>query len=93
MDTILIIDQVKRLMTAVAYGDLTNGIKAELAFEEAQSRIKKLKNLMRSNLPNIEPLNWEALGKSKIKTKSNFSKTNFEEAVKVTKNHISNGLK
>tara|TARA_Y100001968_G_scaffold332195_1_gene389466 strand:- start:569 stop:2092 length:1524 start_codon:yes stop_codon:yes gene_type:complete len=91
MDSILIFDQVKRVITAVAYGDLTSGIKAELAFDDAKRRIKKLKNLMRSNLPNIEPLNWESLGQSKIKTKSNFTKADFEDAVEITKTHISNG--
>ena len=91
MDNILIFDQVKRVITAVCYGDLTGGQKIEEVFEDVISRLEKLEKLMSSPLPKIKPLNWQSLDKVKIKTRSNFSQSDFEDAVNKVKEHISCG--
>ena len=91
MDSILFFDQVKRVITAVAYGDLSEGVNAESAFESAFQRIEDLKSKMCSPLPSIKPLNWQSLNQSSIETKSNFSQSDFEKAVIQAKEHISAG--
>ncbi len=91
MDSILIFDQVKRLITAVAYGDLTLGQSPEQAFESAFKRIKNLESLMSRPLPPISPLRWQPSGVSIPRTKRNFLKSDFENAVKTAKGHIAAG--
>ncbi|WP_320676059.1 anthranilate synthase component I family protein [Prochlorococcus sp. MIT 1300] len=91
MDGILIFDQVKRVITAVAYGDLTSGQSVEEALRKAQGRIKELKSLMAAPLPAVSPLNWKAAGKKPTPTKSNFGQKRFESSVQIAKEHIAAG--
>ena len=91
MDRILIFDQVKRLITAVAYGDLTNGQLPQMAYEVAVERIKELQQLMTTPLDIVEPLNWHSSNNQLPKTKKNWTKSNFEKAVEQGKEFIAKG--
>ncbi len=91
MDSILIFDQVKRLITAVAYGDLTNKQNPEEAFEQALQRIQKLESRMEEPLPAVKPLSWHEKAASTPRTKRNFRKSDFQEAVQTAKQHIAAG--
>ena len=91
MDNILIFDQVKRVITAVAYGDLTKNKSPQIAFEHALMRLNKLEDKMGHPLPEMEPLKWHSLNSNSIRTKSNFSKVNFKEQVEKAKEHITAG--
>ncbi len=91
MDSILIFDQVKRVITAVAYGDLTNDASPEKAFDSALARINNLEEKMAAPLPSIKPLRWQPKGKDRSKASSNFSRSEFENAVQVGKEHIAAG--
>ena len=91
MDSILIFDQVKRLITAVSYGDLTNHKDPESAYEIAKDSIEELKSLMSSPLSDIKPLSWRAVHNNLTVTKKNWTKVNFEKAVKSAKEFIANG--
>ena len=91
MDNILIFDQVKRVITAISYGDLTKNQSPEIAFKSAFNRINLLKNKMEDPLPKVEPLNWQSGSQDTIKTKSNFSQADFENAVEEAKEHIAAG--
>ncbi len=91
MDRILIFDQVKRCITAVSYADLTNKQDPEAAYERALQRIKDLKNLMSSPLTDFKPLNWLPNRKKLPSIKKNWTKLNFENAVKNAKEYIAKG--
>tara|TARA_Y100001968_G_scaffold56167_1_gene47384 strand:+ start:9052 stop:10593 length:1542 start_codon:yes stop_codon:yes gene_type:complete len=91
MDSLLIFDQVKRLITAVSYGDLTNNSDPQEVYEIALGRIKDLKKLMSQPLNQVKHLNWKAVGDNLPSTKRNWTKLNFEKAVKSAKNFISRG--
>ncbi len=91
MDNILIFDQVRRLITAVVYADLTEGQPAEIALDRALERINILQGKMAGNLPNVSTLNWENKSDLPTKVKSNFDQKEFEEAVEKAKEHIRSG--
>ena len=91
MDSILIFDQVKRLITAVAYGDLTREKSAEKAYQNAVDKIQKLENYMSSPLKERSPLAWTANGKNAPETESNFSQIDFENAVMKAKGFVEKG--
>ncbi len=91
MDSILVIDQVKRLITAVAYGDLSRVENLQLAYEGAVQRIEELERLISQPLPSIKPLGWKNVQEVEISTKSNFTKSDFEDSVERAKDHISAG--
>ncbi|WP_320666842.1 anthranilate synthase component I family protein [Prochlorococcus sp. MIT 1307] len=91
MDSILIFDQVKRLITAVAYGDLSSNQSPEEAYEGACERIQNLEKLMEEPLPAMKPLRWRENGLAIPRTKRNFRKSDFEAAVRNAKEHIAAG--
>ena len=95
MDSILIIDQAKRLITAVAYGDLSgshaSAANAEEAWEDALHRIKRLEERMAAPLPPIRPLRWRPSEQTSPQTRSNRSQDNFEQAVRRGREHIAAG--
>ncbi len=68
MDKVLIFDQVKRLITAVAYGNVTDGISPEKAYETACGQINELKDLMAAPLKPIKSLKWSEKGNRSINT-------------------------
>ena len=91
MDSILIFDQVKRLITAVSYGDLIMNESSNEAFDKALDRINNLHDQMMKPLPPVQPLKWEQDDNSNPITSSNFTQSNFENSVKTAKEHIANG--
>ncbi len=91
MDNILIIDQVKRLITAVSYADLSEGQSVDFAWDKALNKIQELEQLMASPLKPVEPLRWNPNENILPKTTSNSSQSEFEDAVKRIKEHISAG--
>tara|TARA_Y100001968_G_scaffold333918_1_gene401083 strand:- start:10329 stop:11849 length:1521 start_codon:yes stop_codon:yes gene_type:complete len=91
MDRVLIFDQVKRLLTAVSYGDLTNNEDPEKAFQIASKRIQELKDLMSAPLDNITPLNWTSEDYKFPEITKNWTKEEFQEAVKNAKEFIAQG--
>ena len=91
MDAIMIFDQVKRQITAVAYADLIKSSNREQAWQSALSRIEDLRQQMNAPLPAVSPLRWEANNHELPKVKSNRSRTEFEAAVESAKEHIAAG--
>ena len=95
MDSILIIDQVKRLITAVAYGDLSDTSAAsntpDQAWYAAMDRIRELEKRMALPLPQVRPLRWKPATNRSPKTVSNRSSENYEQAVATAQEHIAAG--
>ena len=95
MDSILIFDQVKRLITAVAYGDLSGERGAssspEEAWDSAMARINALRERMAAPLPPVRPLNWLPDRGNSPKTTSNRTREDFHQAVDTAKEHIAAG--
>jgi anthranilate synthase component 1 len=95
MDSILIFDQVKRLITAVAYGDLSAQRMAatspEEAWEVAMARINALRERMAAPLPPVRPLNWRPDSGTTPDTRSNRTREDFHQAVDQARDHIAAG--
>ena len=93
MDSILIFDQVKRLITAVAYGDLSDpdASSPEAAWEDAMLRIGRLEERMATPLPATPPLRWNPSAQTSLNTTSNRSREDFEAAVQTGREHIAAG--
>ena len=91
MDSILIIDQAKRLITAVAYADLSVEVSVELAWESAVGRVEELKHQMSRQLPNLPPLPWDPNFEAKVSISSSSTQAQFEKAVEIAKEHIAAG--
>ena len=94
MDSILIIDQAKRLITAVAYGDLSGdrggASSVEEAWERAMARIRHLEERMAAPLPSVRPLRWQP-NSGIPPTSSNRDQDDFEAAVRCGRDHIAAG--
>ena len=95
MDSILIIDQVKRLITAVAYGDLSPTRAAstnpDQAWCAAMDRIHHLEAQMGGPLPQVRPLRWKPSAQSTPETASNRTQENYQQAVAAAQGHIAAG--
>ena len=74
MDAILIFDQVKRQITAVAFADLSQGQSQDGAWEAAMSRIAELRHRMEAPLPLVDPLPWDSQAKQLPDVKSSSQK-------------------
>ena len=91
MDAILIFDQVKRQITAVAYADLSDSHDQNEAWDMALSRIQSLRDRMNAPLPPVDPLRWDGSAKTLPEVSSNRSQDEFEQAVLTAKERISAG--
>ncbi len=91
MDSILIVDQVKRLITAVVYGDLTDGQTPDEAYTKAFKRLDELERKMSDPIPFSQPLRWQEAVKEYPGVTSNCTQQEFESAVKLAKEHIAAG--
>jgi anthranilate synthase component 1 len=95
-DSLLVFDQVKRQITAVAYADLSGGVDPEQAWTHAAGRIALLEARMHEPLPpGVAPLDWHevlaadpSLG---LNTRSNWQQRDFEKVVDVAREHIAAG--
>jgi len=95
-DSLLIFDQVKRQITAVAYADLTAEGEAagdpERAYNAALARITALEQKMHQPLPaGVTPLDWHDSPNLDLDTRSNRSRNEFEAAVMSAKEHVAAG--
>ena len=91
MDAILIFDQVKRQITAVAYADLSDSRDEDEAWDMALNRIQSLRDRMNAPLPPVDPLRWDGSAKTLPEVSSNRSQDEFEQAVLTAKERISAG--
>jgi anthranilate synthase component 1 len=95
-DSLLVFDQVKRQITAVAYADLSAGADPEAAWRAAMARIDELEAQMHRPLPaTVTPLNWhdaprEAISQQ-LQIQSNRDQADFEAAVATAREHIGAG--
>ncbi|NDC34542.1 MAG: anthranilate synthase component I family protein [Synechococcaceae bacterium WB9_2_112] len=95
-DSLLVFDQIKRQITAVAFADLSAGQDAETAYGAALERIDALEARMHAPLPaGITPLPWHDAEPGAIErtlsTRSNISQPAFEAAVRSGREHIAAG--
>ncbi len=91
MDKVLIFDQVKRLITAVAYGNLSDGLSPQKAYEVACGQIKQLQDLMAAPLKPIKSMKWNEKGTRSIDMKANVTQNEFEKSVELAKEFITKG--
>ena len=91
MDKILIFDQVKRLITAVAYGNISDGVPSQKAYEIAYEQINELQELMASPLKLIKSLKWNEKANSSVDMTVNTLKSEFENSVEAAKEYIKQG--
>ncbi len=91
MDKVLIFDQVKRLITAVAYGNLSDGVSSQKAYEIACEQINELQDLMASPLKPIKSLKWNQKSNRSLDMAFNTSKSEFEHSVEAAKEFIKQG--
>jgi anthranilate synthase component I len=95
-DSLLVFDQVKRQITAVAYADLSGGADPEQAYRAACARIAQLEDRMHGPLPpGVTPLRWHdapvsAIGQQ-LQPLSNRSQADFQAAVTQAREHIAAG--
>jgi anthranilate synthase component I len=95
-DSLLVFDQVKRQITAVAYADLSDGADPGEAHRAAWARIAQLEERMHGPLPaGVSPLRWHdapvaAIGQL-LQPVSNRSQSDFEAAVAQARDHIAAG--
>jgi anthranilate synthase component 1 len=95
-DSLLVFDQVKRQITAVAYADLTGGADPEQAWAHAAGRIAQLEARMHEPLPpGVTPLDWHEVSVQDpslgLNTRSNWRQPDFERVVRQGKEHIAAG--
>ena len=90
VDSLLVFDQVRRLITAVAYADLSNGQNPEQAHDAALQRLEALRLSMLQPLRG-EPLVWSDAEQHEPATRSNRSQADFEAAVRQARDHIAAG--
>ncbi|MDI9406759.1 MAG: anthranilate synthase component I family protein [Chitinophagaceae bacterium] len=95
-DTLLVFDQVKRQITAVAYADLSGGEDPAEAHAGAAARITALEARMHEPLPaGVTPLQWHDAPTGEIverlRPQSNRSQAEFEAAVVTAREHIAAG--
>ena len=91
MDAILIFDQVKRQITAVAFADLSSAQSEAEAWQTALHRIALLRERMEAPLPMVDPLPWNADARDLPDVRSNRSQDEFEAAVTTAREHIAAG--
>ena len=95
-DSLLVFDQVKRQITAVAYADLSGGADPEAAHAAACGRIRRLEARMHEPLPStVAPLRWHDATAAAIaeglQPRSNRRQADYEAAVMQARDHIAAG--
>jgi anthranilate synthase component 1 len=95
-DSLLVFDQVKRQITAVAYVNLSDGADPSHAWEHAAARIASLEARMHAPLASgVVPLDWHDADNAEVAvalpTASNIGEAAFIEAVRRAEQHIACG--
>ncbi|MFM8968574.1 MAG: chorismate-binding protein, partial [Vulcanococcus sp.] len=95
-DSLLVFDQVKRQITAVAYVDLSEAADPGHAWDHAAARIASLEARMHAPLASgVEPLHWHDADNAEVATAlpttSNIGEASFVEAVRRAEEHIACG--
>ena len=91
-DTLLVFDQIKRQITAVAFADLSRGQDPQTAWQDARARINALEARMHQPLPaSLGPLDWHDDDHGSVPASSNRSQSDFEAAVATGRDHIAAG--
>ena len=99
-DSLLVFDQVRRQITALAYADLSGAdgqpVDAERAWHQAAGRIAALEARMHEPLPaSVTPLSWHDASSDQVMhdlaIRSNVERSSFENAVRRGKGHIEAG--
>ena len=96
-DSLLVFDQVKRQITAVAYADLSGDNNAgtldpDAAYAAAAARIGDLEARMHQPLPaGVTPLPWQDKPATDVQAQSNRGQADFEQAVVTARDHIAAG--
>jgi anthranilate synthase component 1 len=95
-DSLLVFDQVKRQITAVAYADLSRGADPQTAHAAASERIRQLEARMHQPLPaGVAPLDWDdapaAAIAERLRPVSNRHQDDYEAAVVHAREHIAAG--
>jgi anthranilate synthase component 1 len=77
-DTLLVFDQIKRQITAVAFADLSRGQDPQTAWQDARARINALEARMHQPLPaSLGPLDWHDDPGDGVVAASNRSQADF----------------
>ena len=88
-DNLLVYDQVKRQITAIAYADLTGANDPGQAWQRASDQIASLETRMQAPLPaGLRPLDWRDDHTHDLAPTSNRSREDFEAAVRQGIEHI-----
>ena len=83
-DSLLVFDQVKRQITAVAYVNLTEQADAAEAWDRAAGQIAALEARMHAPLPpEIKPLQWHDHPGAEVGTTANRSREDFEASQRI----------
>jgi anthranilate synthase component 1 len=91
-DSLLVFDQIRRQITAVAFADLSRGQDPQQAWDAANARIDALEATMHQPLPaGVTSLNWQDDPAAGIEASSNRSQSDFEDAVRTGREHIAAG--
>ncbi len=91
-DSLLVFDQVRRQITAVAYANLAGAADAETAYADAEARLTALEERLHQPLPSsVAPLRWHDRNASDLAVSSNTSQPAFEAAVRQARGHIGAG--
>ncbi len=93
IDSLLIFDQVKRKIWAIAYADLREpGVDLNAAYDSACDRVNQLvKRLEQPVSDRSRSLNWNSKGNGHVQISSNFTKEAYCNAVEKSKQHIKAG--
>ena len=93
VDSLLVFDQVKRKIWAIAYGDLRNNVDPKVAYDDACDRLALLVEKLRSPLDYQKTLlNWtDPKTQPPVNFSSNFTPEAFQAGVKQAKEHIKAG--
>jgi anthranilate synthase component 1 len=91
IDSLLIFDQVKRKVWAIAYADLRDG-DLKSAYESACDRVSKLVTKFQSPLSDdAKQFHWNSQPTGELSIESNFTRASYCEAVEKSKAHIKAG--
>ncbi len=93
IDSLLVFDQVKRKIYAIAYADLRDRKNPKAAYDQACDRVSLLVEKLRSTLdPQKTVINWtDPSTQPPITFTSNFTPEAFRQSVEIAKEHIKAG--